>query len=120
MKWPGIALLALIIISLVGGCQSSPSQVPVVSNNGVQVGDGLTLSITQPQDESVVRTNPVTISGTATAGSDVTVNGQSISLDGVHFSATLELEPGPNTIEVLARDSAGKQASRYVTVVYVP
>jgi hypothetical protein len=32
----------------------------------------------------------------------------------------VELEPGPNTIDVSARDSTGKEAAKYVTVVYVP
>ena len=120
MKWLGLSLLTIIIISLVGGCQGSSAPTPIVSNNGTQVGNGLSLSITQPQDESVVRTNPITISGTASAGSDVTVNGLSVSLEGNHFSAVLELEPGPNMIEVTAGNVAGKQASRYITVVYVP
>ncbi len=120
MKWPGLALLAVSIISLVGGCQGTSTPTPIVNNNGTQVGNGLSLSITQPQDESVVRTNPITVSGTASAGSDVAVNGLSVSLEGSRFSAVLELEPGPNTIEVTAINAAGKQASRYVTIVYVP
>jgi hypothetical protein len=120
MKWLGLSLLVVIAISMVGGCQGSNAPAPVVNNNGTQVGNGLSLNITQPQDESVVRTNPVTISGTASAGSDITVNGLSVSLDGTRFSAILELEPGPNTIEVYARNTAGKQVSRYLTVVYVP
>jgi hypothetical protein len=113
-------IAAVFIIAILIGCQGAANGTPVSINNGIQNGNGLTLSVTQPIDESVVRTSPVTVSGNTSAGAEVTVNGLSVSLEGGHFTAQVELEEGPNSIEVTARNSSGKQALKYLTVVYIP
>ncbi|MDD5313076.1 MAG: hypothetical protein PHO26_08595 [Dehalococcoidia bacterium] len=113
-------ITAVCTIAILIGCQSTANGTPVSLNNVNQNVNGLTLNVTQPLDESVVRVSPVTVSGSTAAGSEVTINGLSVSLEDTHFSAQVELEEGPNSIEIIARNSSGKQASKYLTVVYVP
>jgi hypothetical protein len=116
-------LAGLIMIALViGGCQMVNSVQPVNINN-ISVSSNVTtldLNITRPVDESVVRSNPVTVSGNTSPGADVTINGLSVQVEEGHFVAEVELEPGPNIIDITARDSAGKETSRNLMVVYIP
>ena len=110
-----IAVVAVVIVLL--GCQNS-GPVPI---GGFSYGSAnLTVNITQPQDQSVVRSNPVTVSGSVPEGIQVMVNGSSVTMENSRFSATVNLEAGPNMIEVLARDSRGRETARYINIVYVP
>ena len=115
---PGVVLIIAVLI----GCQAVVNGTPDSNNynapglNGVE----LTLSITHPVDESVVRSNPITVSGNTRPSADVMINGLTVEHENGHFSALVELEPGPNTIDISAADSSGKQTSKYLTVVYVP
>ena len=121
-----LPVFAFLLTTLLIGCQvaansaDSYSSTNTGNSNGNGNGNGLTLNVTQPLDESVVRASPVSVSGSTAAGAEVMINGLSVSLDGSHFSAMVELEPGPNMIEVIVKSSPGKQATKYITVVYVP
>jgi hypothetical protein len=114
-----LTVIAVLVIIMLAGCQNSSPGLVTVSYPG-QVTAGITLNITQPQDESVVRSSPVTVSGTVPSGIEVMVNGISVSMENNRFSAMVELEAGPNMIEVLARDPAGKEIVKYLNIVYVP
>jgi len=113
--------MALMIVAL-PGCHTAVSGLPVSSINGNVNSDigALTLNVTQPMDESIVRSNPITVSGNTKPGADIIINEISVAVENGHFSASVELEPGPNIIDIAARDSYGKEASRYITVIYVP
>jgi uncharacterized protein YfaP (DUF2135 family) len=51
----------------------------------------------------------------------VSVNGQPVEVDAEgNFGATIMLQQGLNQIEVVASDYEGKQASRILTVTYIP
>jgi hypothetical protein len=127
-----LPVFAFLLTTSLIGCQVAANSADSYSStdtgnsngnsngNGNDNGNGLTLNVTQPLDESVVRASPVSVSGSTAAGAEVMINGLSVSLDGSHFSAMVELEPGPNMIEVIAKSSPGKQATKYITVVYVP
>ena len=115
-------LAAVFSILIYAGCISGDTAVPVPSDNGNGKASALStmaLNITAPMDESVVRSSPVTVSGSTDPGADVMINGLSVDTENGHFSAMVELELGPNQIEVTARAAAG-QATKYLTVVYVP
>jgi len=114
-----LTITAVLVIIMLAACQNNAPGL-MTADNGSQAAAGVTLNITQPQDESVVRSNPVTVSGSVPSGIEVTVNGVSISMENNHFSALVELEAGPNMIEVIARDAAGKEIAKYVNIVYVP
>jgi len=109
-----------LLISVLICCQAGNSVLPVVNDTGNGSGNALKLNITGPVDESVVRSNPVTVSGNTEPGVDMMINGLSIAVENGHFSVMVELEPGPNMIDILVKDTSGKQLSKYLTVVYVP
>ena len=84
-----------------------------------------TLNVTSPAEGLLTNSNKVTVSGTATAGSDavtlsrVTINGEEVSVgEGGAFSEEITLEEGENTITIVAEDSLGKTTTvtRHVTV----
>lgn len=59
----------------------------------------------------------VTVAGTATGAYAVTVNGTPATLVDGTFTAEVALNPGANTITVVAYDVAGNQTTKTVTVV---
>lgn len=113
-----IPVIVVLIIVMLVGCQNS--SIGLVSAGNTHGSTNITMTITQPQDESIVRSNPVTVSGSVPSVTDVMVNGISVTLENGHFSALVELEMGPNMIEVLARDASGKETSKSINIVYVP
>jgi hypothetical protein len=123
MKSHWYPLIALMILAVMVACQAVAGGLPVADNHGAEAsssGTVMVLNITQPQDESVVRSNPVTVSGNVTSGVDVMVNGQPVNVEGGRFSVAVEMEEGPNSIEVVAVDGTGRQVTKYVGVVFVP
>jgi len=115
-----ILLGAGLLFSALISCQAGVSILPLTIDNLGNGGNVLRLNITGPVDESVVRSNPVTVSGNTDPSADVMINGLSVAAENGHFSVMVELEPGPNMIDVSVKDNSGKQASKYLTVVYVP
>ena len=109
-----------LLISVLICCQAGNGVLPITDGNGSSGGSTLKLNITGPVDESVVRSNPVTVSGNTEPGADMMINGLSIAVENGHFSVMVELEPGPNIIDISVKDTSGKQAYKYLTVVYVP
>ncbi len=79
------------------------------------------LEISSPQTESVISTPSVTVRGRSTPDAVVSVNGQlaDVGSDG-SFESFIALEPGPNSIEIVANDFNGGQNSKLLTVIYVP
>ena len=115
----GLGLLISVLIC----CQAGNSGLPFAIDSDNGSGNALNtlkLNITGPVDESVVRSNPVTVSGNTEPGVDMMINGLSIAVENGHFSVMVELEPGPNIIDILVKGTSGKQASKYLTIVYVP
>jgi len=83
----------------------------------------LFLSVTQPQDQSVVNTASITVSGSTIPGAVVSVSvNDSIYIPGVdnkgHFNISVPLDEGPNLIEVVASDYYGNQKSVTIDIVY--
>ena len=79
------------------------------------------LEVTNPKNESVVKTASLSVTGRGVADAVVTVNGAvaAVGADG-SFSATVTLDEGPNSIEVLASDFQGHSASNVISVIYTP
>ncbi|MBE0540207.1 MAG: hypothetical protein IH623_02375, partial [Verrucomicrobia bacterium] len=88
-----------------------------------------TVSITSPTSGQVFSSSPITVSGTATDSghgnngvSSVTVNGDTASggtasgANTAHWSATITLNPGVNTITVVAKDAFNNSSQEQVTV----
>ena len=118
-----ILAAAGLIIATFAACSSGSAAPAAIIDNGngnANAANSIQLNITGPKDESVVRDSPVTVTGSTEPGADVMINGLSIAADDGHFSAMVELEPGPNMIDISAKSAEGKQASKYITIIYVP
>ncbi|MEK7631273.1 MAG: helix-turn-helix domain-containing protein [Patescibacteria group bacterium] len=71
------------------------------------------LAVTQPATDIVAQEPQVLLEGNTEPEVDVTVNGRSIQVDSQgHFSETVDLQPGVNTLVVMAR----KKRSRTATI----
>ena len=85
----------------------------------------LLLEITQPIDGAQVSTSAVLVSGKTIPGAvvsvsiDDTVEIANVDQNG-NFSVTVNLEEGPNLIEVIASDLQGNEKSSTIAVIYVP
>lgn len=77
------------------------------------------ISITSPGADANVTVPTVTVTGTTEPGAKVTVNGQTVSVDGSgSFSTQVSLTQGANLITATATDTAGNSASSTVVVTY--
>jgi len=85
----------------------------------------LPLDVTAPENESVVSTETVLLTGRTRAGAVVTVlvddriEVADVASDG-SFSVAVTLLEGPNYIEVITSDLTGNDASTAIVVIYVP
>ena len=120
-----IILFALMILSttFVSGCIGSSSKSltnasPPATTQKPTV-PVLSLDIAEPDDESVVNTNPINLSGTISANAEVTVNGLSVNTENGNFTAMVELEEGPNSIEIRTTDNKGHENIKTLTVIYI-
>ena len=82
----------------------------------------LSLVITVPQDEVVVKDAVLRVVGRTSPDAVVSVDGRivrTMDIEG-NFSTLVSLVEGPNLVEVIATDYRGGQASRVLTVIYAP
>jgi len=85
----------------------------------------LFLEITQPTDGAQVITSAVLVTGktipdaVVSASVDDAVEIANVDQNG-NFSVTVNLEEGPNLIEVIASDLQGNEKSSTIAVIYVP
>ena len=81
----------------------------------------LPLTVTEPLNESIVRSQSVMVRGVTNTDAVVSVNGKIVSVDtSGSFSESVSLDVGPNFIEVLANDFYGNSATVTITVIYSP
>ena len=80
----------------------------------------LFLELASPQDESVVTTDSVTVSGVTTPDAVVSVNGEPVEVNALgEFSVAAVLIEGPNLIEVVASDLSSQKRAE-IAVIYLP
>jgi len=109
-KWliAGVAILVALAVAL-----------PLVFVGGGKDA-GLSLKVTSPQDESTVYTFETEVAGVTAPDAVVSVNGMLVDVDADgKFSTTVSLEEGPNSIEVIASDYEGHEASKILTIIYL-
>jgi hypothetical protein len=83
--------------------------------------EGLLLEMYSPLEDSVVSDRLLQVSGRASPSASVSVNGRMASRgDEGTFSIDISLTDGPNLVEVIASDLAGKQRDAVFLVVYIP
>lgn len=85
--------------------------------------EAFNLTLSQPENDALVETNQVTVTGKTSQGTTVVINGPlkdeivTAGNDG-SFSATMTLEEGANEIIVTAYDKTGTEKSETRTVNY--
>ena len=79
------------------------------------------LLITEPEDQSVVSTRTVRLSGQTASAAVVSVNGIGVAVDELGgFSTTVTLEQGPNIIDVVSTNPQGRVLSAVIAVIFRP
>ena len=108
-----VLIVLVVLATLLGaGCHGTALPPPV---------QGFFLEVTEPQDEAVVSTSSIRVSGSTSPEAEVSVNGELIDVDEQgNFAAMVELEEGPNAIEVVATDYEGNEKSCILAVIYSP
>ncbi len=123
-KWiwfPMVVVLIVVPLVACGGSSTQKPQAPTAPTSPTtQTTQQLSLKITEPADESVVKVSSVNLSGTVSTTAEITVNGISVAVENGNFAATVELEEGPNSLEVRATDGKGHEEAKVLTIVYLP
>ena len=102
----------------------APTPIPTATPTPAPsaTGEEFFLHLESPnKPEIVVTLDTVTVAGRTRVDAVVTVNDAVVEpdLEG-RFQQKVALEPGPNSIEVIASLASGEQQSIIVTVVYLP
>ena len=82
----------------------------------------LFLQLLNPSDDEVITGDPsIEVVGRTRIDAMVTVNDSVVepNVDG-RFASTVQLEEGPNIIEVLDSVATGEQLDRVLVVIYIP
>jgi maltose-binding protein MalE len=109
-----IAVVALL--AMVSGCTTSSSK----DSSGVSTSAGVSLTVSEPQDNTITDTPTIDVSGHTNPEAVVSVNDVVTTADANgNFTTTISLNEGPNTIEVVASDQEGNQASVTLIVTLV-
>ena len=102
---------------------TQPASAPEAAASQIQApaDSKFLLEISEPQDSSVVKTQTVRVRGTTLPDADVRVNEQFVIVGTAGaFTVMVSLERGPNSIEVIATDTAGNEEFLLITVIYLP
>ena len=80
------------------------------------------MQLLNPAEDEVISEDPsIEVVGRTRIDAMVTVNDSVVEpdVDG-QFASTVQLEEGPNIIEVLASIATGEQLDRVLVVIYIP
>lgn len=146
MRYLAIILALSMVLTLASGslgCEGSdetPSPTPTPMGTATQTpgptattqltpspgpsSQALSLEISQPSDGAEVSTSPVTVSGMTTPEAVVSVSvNEDLEIADVDqngtFSVTVDLEEGPNLIEVIASDAFGNVKTSSIVINYL-
>jgi uncharacterized protein YfaP (DUF2135 family) len=74
--------------------------------------------VTEPQEDSIVNSSPISVAGSTTPDAVVSINGEpvEVDIDGA-FSVQVILEEGPNSIEVVASNFQEDQESVILALI---
>jgi len=124
MRKASFLLLLLIMVAACGRSRAPavPTLTPTASIASSAATSALSLAVTAPQDEVVVKDGVTRVVGRSNPDAVVSVNGnivRTMDIEG-NFSTLVSLVEGPNLLEVIATDYRGGQASQVLTVIYIP
>jgi len=120
-------LLVLLVLLVVAACGQgrapvAPTRTPTPAPGATVSVPELSLVVTAPPDEVVVKDAVLQVVGRTSPDAVVSVDGKivrTVDIEG-NFSALVSLLEGPNLLEVIATDYRGGQASQVLTVIYTP
>ena len=120
-------LLVLLVLLVVAACGQgrapvAPTRTPTPAPGATVSVPELSLVVTAPPDEVVVKDAVLQVVGRTSPDAVVSVDGKivrTVDIEG-NFSALVSLLEGPNLLEVIATDYRGGQASQVLTVIYAP
>ena len=85
----------------------------------VQASGAFFLLVTEPEDQTIVSASKQPVSGRTAPDAIVSVNGVGVDVDGAGaFSTTVNLEQGPNLIEVVGTSPDGRVLSAVLAVIF--
>lgn len=115
---PTSAPVATPIPAATAAPTSTPAPAPTAAAPAAEARSELKLTVSQPENESVVSAPTVTVKGATSPDAVVSVNGAlaTIAADGT-FSQDVSLQPGPNRIEVLASTFDGQSKSQVLNLI---
>ena len=96
---------------------------PTPSATPIPQSKELSLEVSSPEDNSVVRASEISVVGRSSPDATVSVNGLLAKVDesgNFETPQSLRLQEGPNLIEVIASDLSGLVRTRVLTVIYIP
>ena len=123
------AVLFLVSVGCSNGAETTATPTPAATETATPAPTQtprptpkpLFLTVTTPEDESIVATSEVEVAGTTLPTAIVSVNGTMVDVeDDGGFSTTVTLEEGPNTIEVVASTIKGEEKGEVRMVMYIP
>jgi len=123
-----VSFLLVLLVLLVAACGQgrapvAPTRTPTPAAPGATPAvPALSLVVTAPQDEVVVKEAVLRVLGRTSPDAVVSVDGKivrTVDIEG-NFSTLVSLVEGPNLLEVIATDYRGGQASQVLTVIYAP
>ncbi len=81
------------------------------------IQSGIPLKITEPADAAEIKAPVIAVKGQTVPDAAVSVNDIAGIADAEgNFSITINLEPGPNAVDVIATDDSGKQGEVLILV----
>ena len=120
-----LALSVMVLLALVIGAAGCAGEETGHTPSPTPSATPLFLDIAEPQDGAQVSTSTVLVAGKTIPDAVVSasVNDKlqiaTYTQDG-EFSFAIDLEEGPNSIEVISSDPQGDQQSATVSVIYIP
>ena len=98
---------------------SDTGQERTVSRTVTSLALPFLLLVTEPENESIVSFASLPLSGRTGPNAIVSINGRSVSVDRFgYFSSSVQLEEGPNVIDVVATNDDGRTLSSVLAVIY--
>ena len=92
-----------------------------ISETGEPPGNTLYLEVIYPEDETVISTDSIVVSGKTLPSAIVSVNGKLTPVDAEGtFTCPIQLEPGPNDIQVVASTLDGEETGKVLVIVNIP
>lgn len=99
----------------------TPTPVETTEPVATKTPAKLFLEVTSPEDETVITTGQIEVTGKTLPTAIVSVNGifAKVKADGT-FSYPMMLEVGPNDIQVVASTVGGDETGNVLVVIYIP